>query len=264
MKFDMIISDYDWTLGDKKIIEKDTLDAIKKYEEKGGKFVICTGRPYLAITEICQIYNLQGVIVYSQGAGIIDLKANKKLLDGGLDSALATEIILDMQSDGVKPVVDIDDVIYSEGECNYTIYHKEYYTATFVDNLAEFVKNTKGVIHKVVTADDEKIIASLGKKYRERYKGRALFNSGSDRLIEAVHPDYSKGATVRFLSKYFDIPLNKIMTVGDSNNDIELLDGEWHGVAVGSAKEELKKVAKEITLPFGEQPIKHLIEKYCL
>ena len=52
--------------------------------------------------------------------------------------------------------------------------------------------------------------------------------------------------------------------MGDSTNDIELIKGEWHGVAVGDAREELKAVAKEITVPYSEQPIKYLLEKYCL
>jgi hydroxymethylpyrimidine pyrophosphatase-like HAD family hydrolase len=54
------------------------------------------------------------------------------------------------------------------------------------------------------------------------------------------------------------------MAVGDFNNDFELVGGPWHGVAVGDGSAELKKIAKEITVPFREHPIKYLIEKYCL
>ena len=69
---------------------------------------------------------------------------------------------------------------------------------------------------------------------------------------------------MEFLAEHYGVPLDKVMTVGDSTNDIPLLNGEWHGVAVGSACPELKEVAKEITVPFEEEPIKRLIEKYCL
>ena len=60
------------------------------------------------------------------------------------------------------------------------------------------------------------------------------------------------------------MPLEKVITVGDSTNDIELLKGPWHGVAVGNASEELKKVADEITVPFKENPVLALLKKYCL
>ena len=58
--------------------------------------------------------------------------------------------------------------------------------------------------------------------------------------------------------------MQEVIAVGDSTNDVSLISGEWHGVAVGNAKETLKKVAKEVTVPFSEQPIKYLLEKYCL
>ena len=83
-------------------------------------------------------------------------------------------------------------------------------------------------------------------------------------MLEAINPEYSKGNAVRFLANYYNIPLEQVIAVGDSTNDIDLITGEWHGVAVGDGKQELKAVAKEITLPFKEKPIKHLIEKYCL
>ena len=67
-----------------------------------------------------------------------------------------------------------------------------------------------------------------------------------------------------FLSKKYGVPLEKIIAVGDSTNDIDLIKGEWHGVAVGDGREELKAVAKEITVPYKDKPIKTLLEKYCL
>ena len=44
MKFDLIISDYDWTLGTSPAeISEENLVAIKEFQNKGGKFAIVTG-----------------------------------------------------------------------------------------------------------------------------------------------------------------------------------------------------------------------------
>ena len=83
-------------------------------------------------------------------------------------------------------------------------------------------------------------------------------------LLECINKEYTKGRAVKFLSEHFNVPLSEVITVGDSTNDIPLLDGAWHGVAVGDAKDELKKVAKEITVEFKDKPILHLLKKYCL
>ena len=41
---------------------------------------------------------------------------------------------------------------------------------------------------------------------------------------------------------YYSLTPKEVMTVGDSTNDVTLVKGEWHGVAVGDGKEMLKKV----------------------
>ena len=46
MKYKLFITDYDGTLGGapENTIDSQTLSAIDKFEQKGGKFVVCTGR----------------------------------------------------------------------------------------------------------------------------------------------------------------------------------------------------------------------------
>ena len=83
-------------------------------------------------------------------------------------------------------------------------------------------------------------------------------------MLEAINPDCGKGQAVRFLSNYYNIPLDQIIAVGDSTNDVDLISGPWHGVAVGSGRDELKAVADEITVPIEQKPVKYLLEKYCL
>ncbi len=264
MKFDVIISDYDGTLGNGKVIEKETIQAINKFIDKGGKFVICTGRPYSAIKPMCREYDLKGLLVCGQGSVIIDIQTEKILRDGGLDNFLASQIVKDLQSEGVEVVADVEKDLVCERECLYTHYHREFCQAKIVKNLSKYVLECGKTVYKVITAGEAPLIERLTNKYKEKYKGKVICNNGSDVLLEIINPEYSKGASVRFLANYFNVPLNKIMTVGDSNNDALLMHEDWHGVAVGDAKDSLKQMAKEITVPFSEQPIKYLIEKYCL
>ena len=83
-------------------------------------------------------------------------------------------------------------------------------------------------------------------------------------MLEAINPSCSKGFAVRFLADYYGVKLEEVIAVGDSTNDIDLLVGPWHGVAVGDGRKELKAVADEITVAYKEQPVKTLLEKYCL
>ena len=54
MKYKLFIADYDGTLGGFEGINSETVDAIKEYEKKGGKFAVCTGRMFKNIRDICE------------------------------------------------------------------------------------------------------------------------------------------------------------------------------------------------------------------
>ena len=54
MKYKLFISDYDGTLGEAPAndIDSETLNAINEYIEKGGIFVVCSGRETSSIMRI--------------------------------------------------------------------------------------------------------------------------------------------------------------------------------------------------------------------
>ena len=123
----------------------------------------------------------------------------------------------------------------------------------------------QGKASKICFLGDDALVNKTADEMNEKFKDKNIrFNSGAIHLLEAINPDCGKDNAVRFIANYYNIPLEEVITVGDSTNDIELIHGPWHGVAVGDAKEELKAVAKEITVPFKDKPIKALLEKYCL
>lgn len=267
MKYDLFVTDFDGTLGvAPDHIEEETVGAIKEYVGRGGKFAIVTGRMYSSIRPICLKYGFKGIVISYQGAMINDIETGDSIFSGGIDYRLAAEIAEKFIRENVQTVVDIDDVMYYNKKSAYTDFYENAVgvRGKLVDNLAEFVLKTKKHAQKVGTICSPEQSLFLTEKYSAIYGDKVIINNGSKNLVEVVSPTCSKGVAVRFLSDYYKIPLNKIIAVGDSTNDIELLKGEWHGVCVGDGREELKKTAKEITVPYKDKPVKFLLEKYCL
>ena len=58
MKYKLFISDYDGTLGvaPQNEIDAETLEAINKYVDRGGVFIVCSGRETSSITRILKKY----------------------------------------------------------------------------------------------------------------------------------------------------------------------------------------------------------------
>ncbi len=275
MKYKLFISDYDGTLGGvpSNTIDAETVSAIKEYEKKGGKFVICSGRMFSSIQAIAKSVGLDGIAVAFQGAVIRDINSGDFLLDGGLSAKQAMMVIDELKKEKILLLMYIGESLYYELDDytkNYYKYAEEYAkmlntTAIRVESLKEEVIKSNKTITKIVGLCEPEKAESITKTYSNKYRDfNIMINSGANTLVESINADYSKGQAVKFLSKYFNIPLDQVITIGDSTNDIPLVKGEWHGVAVGDAKEELKKVAKEITVNFSEKPVLYLLKKYCL
>ncbi|MBQ6979234.1 MAG: Cof-type HAD-IIB family hydrolase [Clostridia bacterium] len=265
MKYDLMVSDFDGTLGTvPDVIDDETVDAIKKYTGRGGKFAIVTGRVNSSIMAICRKYNLDGIVISYQGSMIKDVKTDETLFVGGIGIDDAIEIVKKFQQEKVKVIIEVDDMlIYNEPSDYIEVYKKRLNgNVIYKKDLCAFIKEYGKIIQKInvnCTAEQSK---TLTDKLNAEYKGKIIFNNGSPYIIEAINPSCSKGQAVRYLSRYYNIPYDKIIAVGDSTNDIELINGEWHGVCVGDGREELKKIADEITVPYKDKPIKTLLEKY--
>ncbi len=267
MKYKLIISDYDGTLGSapSNDISRETLDAINKFTSRGGIFVVCSGREYGSIRTICYEQGLKGLVTSFQGARINDIESEECLFDGGMSKEDALTALNAVEGSGLQPVVYTPDGFFIEKDTEYTaIYEKQVRVKGLIGDTKEVVRRFKKVC-KLGWLGESEIVSKLAKELNDKYLKQGIqFNIGVPFLLEAINPKHSKGNAVRFLADYYHIPLSEVMAVGDSTNDIDLITGEWHGVAVGDGRQELKAVAKEITVPFKDQPIKHLIEKYCL
>ncbi len=267
MKYELLISDFDGTLGVAPAhVEMETVETIKKYQEKGGIFVICTGRSYLSIKKVCKKYGIKGVAIAFQGSLACDLEKDDIIFDGGMDNTLSNEIISDILSMGIETGVYLDDYYYYEkqGPCIEKYEKLVMVKGVLVDNLAHCVDTTDKKIRKVLSVGEPKVLDEAERILSKKYEGKLIVNRSAKGILEVISPVWSKGEAVKKIAKYYGVPLSSVLTVGDSTNDISLLDGEWHGVAVGDAMDELKKYAKEITVDFKDQPIKVLLEKYCL
>ncbi len=267
MKYKLFISDFDMTMGRAPdIIQPETVNAVKEFQKQGGKFVICTGRSYLSIKKVCQKYGIKGDVIAFQGSLACNLETDKELFNGAVNNEYASLAVKDLLELGVETGVYLDDLYYYDKKGEYIAHYEKLVMVdgVLVDNLVDYTLNTNKKIRKILSLGEGKYLDQILEKLTPKHEGKLIFNKSSESILEVICPDWSKKEAVKRIAKYYDIPLSSVIAVGDSTNDLPLLDGEWHGVAVGDAMKELKDFAKEITVNFEEQPVKFLLEKYCL
>lgn len=86
----------------------------------------------------------------------------------------------------------------------------------------------------------------------------------SSSSMEITHPDATKGNGLQQLCKLLDIPMSAVMALGDSGNDITMLQQAGLGVAMGNAPDFVKAAADICVAPYDEDGAACAIEQHIL
>lgn len=86
----------------------------------------------------------------------------------------------------------------------------------------------------------------------------------SKNTLEITHIDATKGNALKKLCRILDIPTDSVMAMGDSGNDISMLQLAGLGVAMENAPDFVKAKADVVTQRNTEDGAAHAIERYVL
>lgn len=264
----LLAIDLDDTLLSKSLeITKENYDALEAAHNEGVKIVICTGRPYPSTRKIVKrlsFLDASDCYVSFNGA-LISSMDDKELFKAYLNK------------DQIGELVD-----YSR-EYNETLqlYTKEELVVEVYDDVVKSYEQLTGMKAKVV--EDLKSLD---------YSAKALFNAASDdisqldlikasvdqrfsdeiiafyskhRFLEMLNSTANKGLAVKQVAEMYDIKPSEVIAVGDSYNDLFMLEYAGIGVAVANAREAVKEAANYVTkATHDESAIAEVIEKYIL
>lgn len=268
MKYKLIASDFDDTLYDPdKGISRESLETIKKYIDKGGRFVIVTGRMFASIIQQARKLGLKGQLIAYQGALICDIESEKPIKSFAIDGNLAGDYVEFMQKQKILSVqAYVDDRLTVSASNKYVQKYAEYCNVNFdeVGNLADFLRKTKGTIHKVFCVSREVNTSEVKKNAEEKFGDRLLINCSQSTNVEAVNIATNKGRALKYLCEEYGVKPEEVMAFGDQLNDLSLLEYAGFGVAVGNAIDTLKQVADYVSEPCIEDGVAKTIQKFCL
>lgn len=268
INYGMIISDFDGTLvNNDGTVSQRNKQAISEYIEYGGIFVISTGRLPAGIVSQAKTLGLKGVVSCCQGSVIVDIQSEEVFLKGSIPNAVAVTVCEKMEEMGLHIHVYDLWTYY----CNMDDEPLKWYE-NMVKHKAELVTDKpmsaflkeKGfdvckILAMVAPNDNDRVRAELEKMH---FAGCSVTKS-SEYLVEVLNENYSKGTAVEFLANRYQIPIEKVVCVGDQSNDITMIKKAGVGVAVKNASDSLKEVADYVCEYTNEEnAIAKLIEKF--
>lgn len=249
----LIFFDIDGTLLDEetKKVPESAIEAICKARENGHVCVVNTGRSK-KLVDICEEWLLSAFDGFLMGCGTQILMEDRELFHHSFSVEEGERIIFALRNQKIDAILEgaTDNFVERTGK----IFHQ-----CFADYVALFEKYHYKSYEEAPGAFD-KFYAYAGT--RERMDG---FLAGVGVKLEAVDrkrgyyelmpAGYSKASGMRYLANQLGIPMEETVAIGDSSNDIPMIECAATGIAMGNATRDVKEMANFVTSTVMEDGI---------
>ena len=235
-------------------------NCVKNLSANGIKVVLVTGRMHVAAIPVARELGLKTPIISYQGGLIKDING-KTLYQNTLSPKYAKEIITWARKNNIHINLYLDDKLYVEQDNDIVKYYTDGkfidYTVCSFDNLK--IENVNKIL--AIDLDDPKKVTSWVDELKQKYPDLYIVKS-TPYFCEIGSGNAKKSLGVQFLCDMWGIKKEELLTIGDQNNDIDLIQAGGIGVAMGNGSDELKACADYVTDTVENDGFVKAVEKF--
>jgi len=294
--YKLIAIDIDGTLlKNDKTISNSTIKAIKEASSKGVKIVLSTGRPIQGLEKYAKQLNITSNDDYGiacSGAFVQCLGTKEVLFESTLtyddmqylynvakQLKITLNILLQKEALILTPTLNIttqleallsdlnmkvvdfttlskDIIINRAVYINENLYFKEHLVGVMKRN------NYKLTIPEISNGNDSLVLDKENTPIELFNKFTVLRPSYN--TLEILSKGVTKGTGIQLIAEKLGIHKDEVICIGDSGNDIDMINYAGLGVAMGNATTQIKEVADFVTLSNEEDGVAHVINKFIL
>jgi Cof subfamily protein (haloacid dehalogenase superfamily) len=265
----MVVSDMDGTsLGTDENISETNIKTIKKVTEKGIEFIFASGRP------------VYGINLKISDAGLTDKIRYFIAYNGGIVYDTAKQENIYIKNMDFKTIREIYNIIVQNNlDLCFCLHEDEYIYITQDNEIttleAESNNQTKVLIKNIEEFSEKKFMKVLlvGENSKLKHAAEILSKSkissdiktmfSLDMLLEVLPVDSDKSVALKWLCEYMNIPLSSVFSIGDAENDIEMLKESGYSAAMANAYKHVKENADYITKKNNDEDgLTEAVEKF--
>lgn len=228
-----------------RIIPESTLDALHLLRENDNLCFINSGRAMSEMDETILELEMDGFIC---GCGTYINYRDKVLFSKTIPFSLGNDILADLERCNLEWLLEGENAIY-------------YSTRPYKTHIGDFKKEHMNIFPlKCVLTEPENaqnltfdkfcICLSPDSNFEyfvSKYSETLTFIDRGNDFFEIVPKGCSKATGMQFLMDYFNIPLKNTYAIGDSTNDIPMIEFAGTGIVMGKSSPEVTKYADYIT-----------------
>lgn len=244
----LFVSDIDGTLliSGKNISAKN-IAAVKKMIGAGIKFTIATGRMYRAALPIAAELGVDCPLITYNGA-LIKSARGEILHAAYLPAELIVEIVKFFERrNWYLQSYSNDELLYP-----FRNSYSEFYEAAQKVHGVEvgwsgLCTRTENVCKLLGITANAAETAERTEILKAEFGGSIAVTKSHPQFIEIMLPGVSKAAAVNILAEKFGVAKAEIMAIGDSDNDLPMLQAAGQSVAMGNGTAEVKNSCTFVT-----------------
>ncbi len=239
-------------------------EAVRRAQASGVLATIVTGRIFAGTVPTIRALGITAPVICYQGAAIFDAQSGAILSETPLANATALRIYDEFRPQGYHVQMYADDRFYCEEHNRFSeLYaHLAGVEPIVVHSLRETFAGRDTTKLNIVTERErtpevyERMLALCGPD--------AYVTRSNPEFVEAMSPHVSKGVALADVAARLGIPLERVLAIGDSYNDIPLLEAAGFGVAMGSGPAALAAAADAVVGDWAHDGVREAIERFVL
>ncbi len=274
--YKLVALDLDGTLfNNQSKITEDNIKEIRRVSEQGVHVVISTGRPYCGIP----FTQIEGTgieyAITTNGSSVYHIPDQKCIYENSMEPDMVLPIMDYLLSKNIHFDVFINGDAFSPEKCvtvgqnlavpeslkNYILNSRKR-----ISDMPAYIRKNNLRVQKITMnfqKDENGILV-------DREEIKAYFDSRTDvtcvcggyNNLEFTKLGADKGNGLRQLAQYLNVPVADTIAIGDTENDLAIIQAAGVGIAMGNATDAVKAASDDITLSNEESGVAAALRKY--
>ena len=263
-EYKLIALDLDGTaLNPKNQVAPETREAVLYARERGCRVIVSTGRICGEAAEFAAAMGADELMVTSGGASVSNAVTGRCLDRTSLDWETAVRAAAAVERIGLNAMIYAGERLLLTPYCdlNFSKYKSNegfLRTKEIVPSCAEHIANKKMPIDKIFCRSTMPEMLHYVRNSLLSTHGLRIISSASDN-VEIMHPEFDKARALARVCEMYGTDLAHTIAIGDSENDLEMLEAVGMPVAMGNGNDQVKSIAKMITKTNAEHGVAHAI-----
>ena len=237
------------------VMLESTKKAILKARENGHICIVNTGRSQKLVGKnITDLVEFDG---YVMGCGTMAVYHGQELMHETFSREMADRIVDGLKRHKIDAVLEGKENNYNDAleKCNTKLFHD--FLINFKDMGYGSWEEASGNFDKFYAYVED---VSRMEAFQAEFEEELDFIDREHGFYEIMPKNHSKASGIKFLAEKLSIPMEDTVAIGDSNNDITMLECVNTSIAMGNSSKAVLEMADYITTDVDEDGIWNALE----